>query len=97
MAAQAAAARSPSAIASAAEALDTYRPDDTPQYNFVLTGAGKKNCKSSALVLAALYRLVIRESTSGNDCYILANDEDQAGDAPASLRRPPDGRSSRRC
>jgi len=111
MAAQAAAARSPSAIASApatsleffaelkwidhrplldvidpyrqrlfAEALDTYRPDDTPQYNLVLTGRGKKNWKSADLVLAALYCLVIRESTSGNDCYILANDEDQAGD-----------------
>lgn len=62
------------------QALDTYRSDGVPQYNFVVSGKAKKNWKSADLVLAALYCLVIRESSGGNDCYILANDEDQAGD-----------------
>ncbi len=61
-------------------ALDTCRPDGSPAFNFVLAGRGKKNWKTSDLVLAALYCLVIRDSAQGNDCYILANDEDQAGD-----------------
>jgi hypothetical protein len=61
-------------------ALDTYRPDGVPQHNLVVSGRGKKNWKSADLVLAALYCLVIRESAGGNDSYILANDEDQAGD-----------------
>jgi hypothetical protein len=65
-----------------ARALDTFRPDGVPKYNFVLCGRGKKNWKSADLVLAALYCLDIRESVGGqgNDCFILANDEDQAGD-----------------
>jgi hypothetical protein len=58
-------------------ALDTYRPDGVPLYNFVLSGRGKKNFKTTDLVLAGLYCLVIRDSGSG---FILANDEDQAGD-----------------
>jgi hypothetical protein len=61
-------------------ALDTHRPDGVPAINFVLSGRGKKNWKTADLVLAALYCLVIRESVQGNDCYCLANDEDQAGD-----------------
>jgi hypothetical protein len=62
-------------------ALDTFRPDGVPEKNFVLCGRGKKNWKSADLVLAALYCLDIREGgAQGNDCYILANDEDQAGD-----------------
>jgi hypothetical protein len=63
-----------------ATALDTYRADGAPAYNFVLSGRAKKNWKSADLVLAAFYCLLIRESAGGNDCYILANDEDQAGD-----------------
>lgn len=62
------------------QALDTYRPDGVPVHNMVLAGRGKKNGKSLDLVLAALYCLDIRESVHGNDCFILANDEDQAGD-----------------
>jgi hypothetical protein len=62
------------------KSLDTYRYDGIPVYNFVVSGRGKKNWKSADLVLAALYCLLIRESVSGNDAYILANDEDQAGD-----------------
>jgi hypothetical protein len=62
------------------KALDTYRPDGVPVHNMALAGRGKKNGKSLDLVLAALYCLDIRESIQGNDCFILANDEDQAGD-----------------
>jgi hypothetical protein len=61
-------------------ALDTYRPDGVPATNFVLSGRGKKNWKSADLVLAALFCLLIRKSVQGNDCFILANDEQQAGD-----------------
>jgi hypothetical protein len=60
--------------------LDTFRPDGVPVCNMVLAGRGKKNWKSADLVLAALYCLLMRESVQGNDCFILANDEDQAGD-----------------
>lgn len=51
-----------------------------PQYNLVLTGRAKKNWKSVDLILAALYRLLAWKSALGNQCYILANDEGQAGD-----------------
>jgi hypothetical protein len=63
-----------------AAALDTFRYDGIPQYNFVLAGRGKKKFKSADLVLAALYCLDIRESVQGNNCLILANTEDQAND-----------------
>src|SRR5712664_2233906 len=56
-------------------ALDTFRYDGIPQYNFVLAGRGKKNFKSADLVLAALYCLDIRESIQGNNCLILASTE----------------------
>jgi hypothetical protein len=36
-------------------ALDTFRPDGLPKYNLVVSGRGKKNWKSSDLILAALY------------------------------------------
>src|SRR4051794_28482586 len=52
-------------------ALDTYRPDGAPFYNFVLSGRGKKNWKSADLVLSSLYCLLIRDSANGNDGYIL--------------------------
>jgi hypothetical protein len=57
-------------------ALDTLRPDGVPIYNFVVSGRAKKNWKSTDLVLAGLYCLVIREGGG----FILANDEDQAAD-----------------
>lgn len=60
-------------------ALYTFRPDGSPQFNFVLAGRGKKNWKSADLDLAALYRLLCWDSALGNDCLIAANDEDQAG------------------
>ena len=46
----------------------------------MLTGRGKKNWKSADLILAALYRFLAWESPQGNDCFLLANDEGQAGD-----------------
>jgi len=62
------------------DALHTFRPDCSPRYNLVLCGRGKKNWKSADLVLAALYCLLIRQSPLGNDGFIVANDEGQAGD-----------------
>jgi hypothetical protein len=50
----------------------------TPRYNMVVAGRAKKNWKSADLGLAGLYKLLIPESTQGNDGFILANDEDQA-------------------
>jgi hypothetical protein len=61
-------------------ALDSVGPDGLPTYNMVLAGRGKKNWKSADLVLAAIYSLLIPEALQGNDCFILANDEGQAGD-----------------
>lgn len=61
-------------------ALYSFRPDGTPQYNLVLAGKAKKNWKTTDLVLAAFYRFIAWESPAGYDCFILANDEDQAAD-----------------
>jgi hypothetical protein len=61
-------------------ALFTFRNNGTPQYNVVLCGRAKKNYKSTDLILAAFYRLLMWESPQGNDCLIVANDEGQAGD-----------------
>lgn len=60
--------------------LYTFDEDGRPIFNLVLAGRAKKNWKSADLILAALYRLLAWESVSGNQCYVLANDEDQAGD-----------------
>lgn len=61
-------------------ALDTYGPDGVPRYNLLLAGRGKKNWKSADLILASLFCLLVRELAQGNDVWILANDEGQAGD-----------------
>ena len=50
------------------------------RYNLILTGRAKKNWKSADLVLASLYALLANDSPGGNQCYLLANDADQAGD-----------------
>jgi hypothetical protein len=44
------------------------------------SGAGEKNWKSADLILAGLYRFLVWPSPQGNDCFVLANDENQAGD-----------------
>jgi phage terminase large subunit-like protein len=62
------------------KALYTFRDDGVPVYNLVVNGRAKKNWKSSDLVLAALFKLLIPETVQGNDAFVLANDEDQAGD-----------------
>jgi phage terminase large subunit-like protein len=60
--------------------LFSFRDDGAPIYNMTLAGRGKKNFKSSDLVLAGLYCLLCLESPQGNECYIIANDLKQAGD-----------------
>lgn len=69
------------------DALFTFRDDGQPLYNMVLSGRGKKNWKSTDMLIAAFYRLLIWESPQGNDCLILANDEDQAGDDLALAKK----------
>ena len=49
-------------------------------YNLILSGRAKKNWKTGDLVLAAIYKLLCWESVGGNQCYLLANDLDQADD-----------------
>jgi hypothetical protein len=61
-------------------ALDTIDGDGRLHYNLVLSGRAKKNFKSCDAVLAALYALLANDSPGGNQCYLLANDEGQAGD-----------------
>jgi phage terminase large subunit-like protein len=62
------------------EALYTFDSDGRPTYNLVLAGRAKKNYKSTDLILAAFYRFFAWPSVYGNDSFLLANDEDQAGD-----------------
>ena len=62
------------------QALYTFDENGDPQYNQVLCGRGKKNFKTCDLVLAAFYKLFGWQSYQGNDCFILANDRDQAKD-----------------
>lgn len=62
------------------EALYTFDEDGRPTHNLVLAGRGKKNWKSADLILSALYRLLAWQTVGGNECYVLANDEGQAGD-----------------
>jgi hypothetical protein len=50
-----------------------------PQFNLILCGRAKKNWKSADLALACFYAALV-DSPDGNEVYIVANDEDQAGD-----------------
>lgn len=61
-------------------ALYTFDDLGNPAINLVLCGRAKKNWKSSDLILAGLYRLLVWPSPQGNDGFILANDEGQAND-----------------
>src|SRR5262245_30092625 len=61
-------------------ALDDIGMDGRPRFNLVLAGRGKKNAKSLDLVLAGLYCLLMRRSPFGNSGFVVASDEDQAGD-----------------
>jgi hypothetical protein len=60
------------------EALYTFGADGRLRYNLVLSGKAKKNWKSADLVLACFYRFFAWPNPG--DAYLLANDEDQAGD-----------------
>jgi len=61
-------------------ALFSFDETGRPKYNLVVSGRAKKNWKSADLIFAAKYKLFAGDSPGGNQCYILANDEDQAGD-----------------
>jgi hypothetical protein len=61
-------------------ALDSVDDDGLPLFSFVLSGRGKKNNKTLDLVLASFYKLLIPVTMQGNNGFIIANDEDQAGD-----------------
>jgi hypothetical protein len=52
-----------------------------------LIGRAKKNNKTSDLVFAALYKFLACDSPLGNDGYIVANDEEQAGDDLALVKK----------
>lgn len=67
-------------------ALDIVEADGRPRYNLVLTGRAKKNWKTADLVLAALHAL-LDPSPGGNQVYLLANDEGQAGDDLALAKK----------
>ncbi len=60
--------------------LYEFDGEDHPLYSMALCGRAKKNWKTSDLMLACLYRFLVWDSSAGNDCYILANDEGQASD-----------------
>lgn len=70
-----------------AAVLDERDGAGRPRYNLALTGRAKKNWKSADLVLAALFALVANDSPGGNQCYLLANDEGQAGDDLALAKK----------
>ncbi len=61
------------------QALGTFDADGRPSFNLIVTGRAKKNWKTADLVLAALFAL-LSESPHDAQCYLLANDEAQAGD-----------------
>lgn len=69
-------------------ALDTFEPDGQPRYNLIVCGRAKKNWKTADLCLAALFALV-SDSPCGHDseCYLLANDADQARDDLALVKK----------
>jgi hypothetical protein len=68
-------------------ALDQIGSDGLPVFNLVLAGRAKKNWKSADLVLAGLYKLLIPSAVQGNDAFVLANDEGQAGDDLALAKK----------
>jgi hypothetical protein len=66
-----------------ASVLDTVDADGQPVYNLALLGRGKKNWKTFDEIAAALYSLVANDYPSGNQAYLFAADEGQAGDGLA--------------
>ena len=62
------------------KALYTFDESGRPKCNLGLFGRAKKNWKTTDLILAASYRLLVWKSDGGNQCYLIANDLDQAND-----------------
>jgi len=62
------------------DVLDTKATEGHVRYNLAVLGRAKKNWKSADLVLASLFALLANDSSGGNQCYLLANDEGQAED-----------------
>jgi phage terminase large subunit-like protein len=62
--------------------FDARDGDGRPRFNLGLFGRAKKNWKSADLALGALYAMLTDSPAVGHDsdCYILANDADQASD-----------------
>lgn len=61
--------------------FDERDQDGRPRYNLLVAGRSKKNWKSADLALAALFCLVSEPPPGYDaDCYVLANDADQARD-----------------
>src|ERR1700761_122762 len=52
------------------DSLFAFDEEGRPQFNFVLCGRAKKNWKTTDLILAALYRLLVWPGDKGNDAYI---------------------------
>lgn len=69
------------------DVLWTFGDDGAPVYSMGLFGRAKKNWKTSDLVLACLYRFLAWPSAAGNDSFILANDENQAADDLALVKK----------
>ena len=67
--------------------LWTFRDDGAPIYNLALCGRAKKNWKTTDLSLACIYRFLAWPSAAGNDRFIIANDEGQAADDLALVKK----------
>ncbi|MBM4194953.1 MAG: hypothetical protein FJ202_11315 [Gemmatimonadetes bacterium] len=61
--------------------------DGLLRFNLGLFGRAKKNAKTLDLVLASLYALVSDAPVHDSECYILANDRDQAADDLALAKK----------
>src|SRR5437879_6038156 len=75
------------------DVLDSVDEKGRVRFNLALMGRGKKNFKSCDAVLASIFGLIGPDSPGGHQCYLVANDEDQAGDdlelAKLLIRRNP--------
>src|SRR3972149_7017228 len=68
--------------------LDGTPPLGHAHYNLAPLGRAKKNAKSLDLVLMALV-MVLRDAVGGSQVFLLASDEEQAGDAPDLAKTRP--------
>ena len=66
------------------ESLYSFDEDGTAKYDLILCGRGKKNFKSSDLILSCAYVFFVRSKHNNkghnSDCLIVANDLDQSRD-----------------